>query len=91
VIEHVHIQLTRVMSGYSVRAAFSGEPAPEDQADDIVLLHGFVEPDDLESPRSLLEHLAEELFNLAPRFRGMAVARSLAERGMAAAEVATGV
>ena len=68
-IERVHISLMRVMTGYTVRATFQSAHPDEDQADDVVLLHGHIEAPDLEDRVGILEGLAEELLNLAPRCR----------------------
>lgn len=69
-IERVQIGLLRVMSGYSVRAAFTHAAPWPDDSEAISVMHGWVLPADLESDRDVLEHLSEELYNLAPRFTG---------------------
>jgi hypothetical protein len=70
VIERVHIQLLRVMSGYSVRGSFTHDRLWPDEAHDVAVYHGWIVPGDLEDDQVVLEHLSEELFNLAPRWRG---------------------
>jgi len=68
-IERVHIQLLNVMSGYTVRGTFARTPSQLDDPRQITVMHGWIGPVDLESSEDVLEHLAEELYNLAPRFR----------------------
>ena len=68
-IERVHIQLLRVMSGYSVRGAFTHQPQQMDEPHGVTVYHGWVVPSDQEDDQVVLEDLATELFNLAPRWR----------------------
>lgn len=69
-IERAHIQLLRVMSGYSVRGSFTHQPAQVDEPHGVTVYHGWLTPTDQEDDRVVLEDLATELFNLAPRWRG---------------------
>ena len=67
-IERVHIQLLRVMSGYTVRGSFTHDRPWPDESHDVAVYHGWIVPVDQESDQTVLEHLSEELYNLAPRF-----------------------
>lgn len=81
-IERVQIHLSRVMTGYTVRAAISGEPGQPQAEGTITVLHGWIQPGDQEDSRDVLEHLSEELYNLAPHCRP--TPRSLEDIGRAA-------